>query len=230
MGRPLDPVEVNSSESESQVFDTRSQIVSSPPWVDRRGDEGEVSLRRRIMADSETVPADSVDLREMDRHHVEETCVDHETTPQDVVAALEFDLRDNVGDGPTHRPATRKLVLVPVSRAFPRSRIEDDTPERDSIFHSTVAVQGINPTLVDRSSQEEQSSHSLLGNRFAALIDEAEERRAEDGEGGPEFILAEDVQCLRQMRRPWADNQTWKVPWSHHGLNQNPSRKLILPA
>ena len=70
-------------------------IVSTPPWVDmRRGDEGEVSLRRRIMADSETVPADSADLREMDRHHVEETCVDQETTPQDVVllsnAQLQF--------------------------------------------------------------------------------------------------------------------------------------------
>ena len=53
------------------------------------------------MADSETVPADSADLREMDRHHVEETFVDQETTPQDVVVALEFDLHDNVGDGPT---------------------------------------------------------------------------------------------------------------------------------
>ena len=55
LGRPLDPVEVNSSESESQVFGTRSQIGSNPPWVDmRRGDEGEVSLRRRITVDSET--------------------------------------------------------------------------------------------------------------------------------------------------------------------------------
>ena len=59
LGRLLNPVEVNSSESESQVPGTRNQIVSAPPWVDmRRGDEGEVSLRRRIMADSETVPAD----------------------------------------------------------------------------------------------------------------------------------------------------------------------------
>ena len=66
-------------------------------------------------------------------------------------------------------------------------------------FLSTVAVQGINPTLVDRSSEEEQSSHSLWGNRFAALIDEAEESRGEEGEGshsrseGPEFVMAEDV-------------------------------------
>ena len=98
MGRLLNPVEV-SSESESQGPGTRNQIVS-PPWVDmRRGDEGEVSLRRRIMADSETVPAESAVLR--DRHHVEETCVDQETPPQDVVTALEFDLRDNVGEGPT---------------------------------------------------------------------------------------------------------------------------------
>ena len=180
-------MEVNSSESESKVFGTRSPLVSSPPWVDmRRGDEGEVSLRRRIMADSETVPADSADLREMDRHHVEETCVDQETTPQDVVAALEFDLRYNVGDGPTPRPATRRLVLVPVSRASPQSRNEEGAPERDSTLQSTVAVQ-------DLSSHEEQSSHSLLGNRFAALMDEAEERPAEDGEGGPEFLLVDDV-------------------------------------
>ena len=190
MGRLLDPVEVNSSESESQVFGTRSPIVSGPPWVDmRRGNEGEVSLRRRIMVDSETVPADSVDLREMDRHHIEETCVDQETTPQDVVAALEFDLRDNVGDGPTPRPATRRLVLVPVSRDSPRSKNEDGAQERDSTLQSTVAVQGNNPTWVDRSSHEEQSSQSL----FAALMDEAEERRAKDGEGGPEFLLADDI-------------------------------------
>ena len=180
MGRPLDPVEVNSSESESHVFGTRSPIVSSPG----RGISG-------IMADSEIVPADSADLREMDRHHIEETCVGQETIPQDVVAALEFDLRDNVGG--RHPAATRRLVSVPVSRASPRSRNEEGAPERDSTLQSTVAVQGINPTLVDRSSHEEQSSHSLLGNRFAALMDEAEERRAEDGEGGPEFLLADDV-------------------------------------
>ena len=143
------------------------------------------------MADSETVPADSADIREMDRHHIEETCVDQETTPQDVVAALEFDLRDNVGDGPTPRPATGRLVLVTVSRASPRFRNEDGAQERDSTLQSTVAVQGINPTWVDRSSHEEQSSHSLPGNRFAALMDEAEERSAENGEGGPEFLLAD---------------------------------------
>ena len=33
-------------------------------------------LRRRIMDDSETVPADSADFGEMDRHYIEETCVD----------------------------------------------------------------------------------------------------------------------------------------------------------
>ena len=76
----------------------------------------------------------------MDRHHIEETCVDQETTPQDVVAVLEFDLRDNVGDGPTPRPAPRRLVLVPVSRASPRSRNEEGAPERDSTLQSTVAV------------------------------------------------------------------------------------------
>ena len=54
----------------------------------------------------------------------------------------------------------------------PASGMEIPEDSRDSVFQSTVAVQGINPTLVDRSSQEEQSSHSLLGNRFAALIDE----------------------------------------------------------
>ena len=37
--------------------------------------------------------------------------MDQETTPQDVVTALEFDLRGTVGDGPTPRPATRRLVL-----------------------------------------------------------------------------------------------------------------------
>ena len=84
MGRLLNPVEV-SSESESQGSGTRNQIVS-PPWVDmRRGDEGEVSLRRRIMGDSETVPAESAVLREMDRHHVEETCVDHLEGPEYVM-------------------------------------------------------------------------------------------------------------------------------------------------
>ena len=179
MGRLLNPVEVNDSESESQVPGTRNQIVSAPPWVDmRRGDEGEVSLRRRIMADSETVPEESADLREMDRHDVEETCVDQETTPQDVVTALEFDLRDNVGDGPTPRPATRRLVLVPVSSDVPRRRNEQDIPERDSTFQSTIAVQGIHPTLVDRSSEEEQPRTILSGNRFAALIDD--ESRAEE--------------------------------------------------
>ena len=156
-------------------------------------------MRERCLCDGESwlilklSPADSADLREMDRHHIEETCVDQETTPQDVVAALKFDLRDNVGDGPTPRPATRRLVLVPVSRASPRSRNEDGAQERDSALQSTVAVQGINPTWVDRSSHEEQSSHSLPGNRSAALTDEAEERRAEDGEGGPEFLLADDI-------------------------------------
>ena len=116
MGRLLNLVEV-SSESESQEPGTRNQIVS-PPWVDmRRGDEGEVS----------TVPAESVVLREMDRHHVEETCVDQETPPQDVVTALEFDLRHNVGDEPTPRPATRRRVLVRVSSDVPQSMNEQDT-------------------------------------------------------------------------------------------------------
>ena len=87
-----------------------------------RGDEGEVSLRRRIMADSETVPVESAVLREMDRHHVEESCVDQERPPQDVVIVLEFDLRDNVGEGPTPRQVTRRLVLVPVSSAAPRPK------------------------------------------------------------------------------------------------------------
>ena len=33
----------------------------------------------------------------------------------------------------------------------------------------------------------------MLGNMFAALMDEAEKRRAEDGEGCPKFLLADDV-------------------------------------
>ena len=55
-----------------------------------------------------------------------------------------------------------------------------------------MAVQGIHPTLVDRSSDEEQPRTSLSGNRFAALIDD--ESRVDDGEGserheGPEFVM-----------------------------------------
>ena len=56
------------------------------------------------------------------------------TILQDVVAVLEFDLRDDVGDGPT------PLVLVPVSRDFPRSRNEQDTPERDSISNPQLQL------------------------------------------------------------------------------------------
>ena len=61
-----------------------------------------------------------------------------------------------------------------------------------STFQTTVAVQGIQPTLVDRSSEEEQPRNSLSGNPFAALIEddgEASNLRSE----GPEFIMDEDV-------------------------------------
>ena len=121
-------------------------------------------------------------------------------------------------------------MLVPVSRASPRSRNEEGGPKRDSALQSSFAVQGINPTLVDRSSHKEQSSHSLLGNRFAALINEAEERRAEYGKGRPEIILADEVPVFQTDTGTLCGQQTWKVPWSHHGLHQNPSRKLILSA
>ena len=86
-------------------------------------------------------------IREMDRHHIEETCKDQET----------------------------------------------------------IAVQGINLTLVDRSLHEEQSSHSLLGHRFAGFMDEI-------------VVRVSFCRRLRQIWRP-SDNQTWKFPWSHHGLS-----------
>ena len=115
---------------------TRNHIVS-PPWVDmRRGDEGEVSLRRRIMADSETVPAEVSgsqgdgqacrgDMRWIRRHL-------HRTW------SLLWNLTCVTmwvrGQHPG--PATRRLVLVPVSRDVPRPMNEQDTPVRD--FHCPI--------------------------------------------------------------------------------------------
>ena len=75
-----------------------------------------------------------------------------------------------------------------VSSDTPQSMNEADTPVRDS----TVAVQGIHPTLVDRSSDEEQPRTSSSGNRCVALIDD-ESREDDDLHEGPEFVMDEDV-------------------------------------
>ena len=72
----------------------------------------------------------------------------------------------------------------------PQSMNEEDTPVRDS--KSTVAVQGIHPTLVDKSSDEEQPRTSSSGNRCVALIDD-ESREDDDLHEGPEFVMDEDV-------------------------------------
>ena len=93
-------------------------------------------------------------------------------------------VQDSVSDAPEvgNRHPSRRVALVPgseegtpqsiqdrVPSTVPASGIEIPEDSRDSTFQSTVAVQGINPTLVDRSSQQEQSSHSLLGNRFCCI-------------------------------------------------------------
>ena len=103
------------------------------------------------MADSETVPANSMDPKDMDRlHHtvIEETGFDQgETAPQEVVTALEWDLRQNVSVVPQRvRTGTRRLVLVPCSSARTPRSVNDDgqeaSVEDDSSPLATVPVEG----------------------------------------------------------------------------------------
>ena len=102
---------------------------------------------------------------------------------------------------------------------------------RDSTFQSTIAVQGIHPTLVDRSSDEEQPRTSLSGDRFAALIDD--ESCVDDGEGserneGPEFVMDENVPGSSTDTETVGEQSEVEGP-VEHGLNQSPCRKPILP-